>query len=420
MVYYELMFDVLDRLRDDLRVLTGDFDAAALDGNASRRVLATVVEIERLMGAIKLAAVKRLDETGAWASGSHRSLGAFVATVAGTSVGAANAMAETAAALDHLPVIAAAMSDGRLSAEQLREVTTAGAVAPHRQAHLLETAATSGLRGLKEEAQRVIAAADPDGHERRHARAHAERSVTTWIQGAVGHLKLETTVDDLARVKAALDPEARRVFRTARKDGRRESFAAYAADALSNLVTRTGTRRSKDRNVTMHLCVDVDALRRGRTLDGERCEIPGVGSVPVSVARAYLTDAFLTIVIAKGKDIVSVTHPGRYIAAELRTAFAVAGLECTNVDCDNRGYLEIDHDHDYASGGPTNIKNLGPLCWPCHRKKSAGWKLGPTLPNGKRSLEPPGASQRAGTKPAQKARGDRSVRGERSERVGAQ
>src|SRR5204862_2665103 len=98
------MFDMLDQLRDEVRDFARCFDAAALDGNASRRGLAAAIEIEHLMVGIKLAMVKRLEETGGWGNGSHRSLGAFVAAVAGTSVGAANALAETAAAVAQLPV----------------------------------------------------------------------------------------------------------------------------------------------------------------------------------------------------------------------------------------------------------------------------------------------------------------------------
>src|SRR5689334_17856226 len=116
-VSMQVMDDMLDRLRDDLRDFARDFDVAALDGNAARRGLATVVEMQRLLVGIELAIVRRLDQTGAWASGSHRSLGAFVATVAGTSVGAANSLAETARAVAQLPAVAAAVREGRLSAE---------------------------------------------------------------------------------------------------------------------------------------------------------------------------------------------------------------------------------------------------------------------------------------------------------------
>jgi len=129
-------------------------------------------------------------------------------------------------------------------------------------------------------------------------------------------------------------------------------------------------------------------------LDGAHPYFPGEGApilrgTEVVEEREYLTDAFLTVVIKDAKDIASITHVGRYIPTELRTAFIVAGLECCNEDCNNRVYLEMDHDHDHALGGPTNFDNLGPLCYPCHVKKNKGFILGPRQANGKRSLTPP-------------------------------
>ena len=54
----------------------------------------------------------------------------------------------------------------------------------------------------------------------------------------------------------------------------------------------------------------------------------------------------------------------------------VSGRECDIDGCNLRGYLERDHTHDYAKGGPTAFWNLGWLCYVHHRLKSAGWELG--------------------------------------------
>ena len=67
---------------------------------------------------------------------------------------------------------------------------------------------------------------------------------------------------------------------------------------------------------TVHLVIDHAALVRGNTIDGERCEIPGVGPVNVEHARdLVLGDAFLTAVIQKGRDIATVAHLGSTQAA---------------------------------------------------------------------------------------------------------
>jgi 5-methylcytosine-specific restriction endonuclease McrA len=72
------------------------------------------------------------------------------------------------------------------------------------------------------------------------------------------------------------------------------------------------------------------------------------------------------------------------------TALLVSGRECDIEGCNNRGYLERDHIHDHAQGGPTSFANLGWLCYLHHRLKSSGWQLGPRDPTtGKRTLRAP-------------------------------
>ena len=131
---------------------------------------------------------------------------------------------------------------------------------------------------------------------------------------------------------------------------------------------------------------------RGGAVDGEVCEIPGVGPVDVSWVRDLIGSAFLTAVIKRGKDLLTVAHLGRHIPAEIRTALLVSGRECDVEGCHQRGYLERDHAHDYAKGGPTSFANLGWLCYLHHRLKSSGWQLGRRDPvTRKRTLRAPPA-----------------------------
>ncbi len=81
------------------------------------------------------------------------------------------------------------------------------------------------------------------------------------------------------------------------------------------------------------MLVDHEALVRGHALDGETCEIPGVGPVSVEWVRKLLGTAFVTAIIKKGEDITTVAHFGRHIPAELRTAMIVSGRECSIEGC---------------------------------------------------------------------------------------
>jgi hypothetical protein len=147
----------------------------------------------------------------------------------------------------------------------------------------------------------------------------------------------------------------------------------------------TGTRP------TVHIVVDHEVLIRGSALAGERCEIPGVGPVNAMWVRGILGQAFVTAVIKRGIDITTVSHFGRHINAELRTALIVGGHECVVERCQARGYLEIDHQEiDHARHGPTALWNLGLVCPQHHDLKSRGWTLSPPNPaTGKRRLQPP-------------------------------
>ena len=143
-------------------------------------------------------------------------------------------------------------------------------------------------------------------------------------------------------------------------------------------------------DATVHVVIDHGALMRGGPVAGEVCEIPGVGPVDVSWVKELMGSAFLTAVIKKGKDITTVAHLGRHVPAEVMTALIVNGRECCVEGCYNRGYLEIDHRHEYAKGGPTSYRNLGYFCSGDHDKKTKGWILGePNSITGKRTLTPP-------------------------------
>ena len=119
----------------------------------------------------------------------------------------------------------------------------------------------------------------------------------------------------------------------------------------------------------MNVRVDFPALVRGRTEPGEVCEITGVGPVPVAVVSQMLDDAILRVVVVDGADVVSVSHPGRFVGARLRTAVEELFPECAISGCHVTAHLEIDHNLPVEAGGPTALWNLDRLCRHHHRHK---------------------------------------------------
>ena len=151
--------------------------------------------------------------------------------------------------------------------------------------------------------------------------------------------------------------------------------AILGADTLgAGTGTDTGTAGSDEETsgplspglpppASVHLRVDLAALRRGSIEGDERCELPGVGPVPIETARSLLGDAILHLVITKGTDIASVTYLGRTIRAPLEQALIARDETCVVPGCDVRQGLQIDHRIiPVVEGGPTALWNLARLC----------------------------------------------------------
>jgi hypothetical protein len=222
----------------------------------------------------------------------------------------------------------------------------------------------------------------------RRERLHKQRSfrIGTDAEGMVsGSFRLTPEIG--GQVKAKFDAAVQKIFRD-HKSGDHEPHETYAADAFAAFVLDGAGGKPK---TTVHVVIDHGALMRGGPVEGEVCEIPGVGPVDVAWVKEILGESFLTAVIKNGKDISTVAHLGRHVPAEVMTALIVNGRECCVEGCYNRGYLERDHRHEYVKGGPTSYANLGYFCFGDHDKKTKGWILGEANPiTGKRTLtEPP-------------------------------
>jgi hypothetical protein len=279
-----------------------------------------------------------------------------------------------------------------LSSRHAELIANTATLHPEAETKLL-AAAELGTKALEDACHQARATGEDAAM--RAKRQHESRRFRIWTadDGMVeGNFRLTPEIG--GQVKAVIDAGTQKTFRD-RRSGEHEPHEAYAADVFAERMLSTGTGKTVKANV--HVVIDHGALVRGNPIDGERCEIPGVGSVNVEWVRELLGSAFLTAVIKKGRDIMTVAHLGRHVPAELRTAMIVGGRECDVEGCHCRSYLELDHSEiDFAAGGPTAWWNLTWLCWKHHRRKSSGWILGPRNPQtGKRPLRPPGEQSSA-------------------------
>jgi len=358
------------------------------------KVFAAFLEIERAAVAGKTMFARRAAESGEWRRQGYRNPESWVAQTTGSGLGEARNLMETAERLVSLPATSAALRRGELSAQQLQQIAATAAEKPSAEEELIAVAGRSGLKGLKDECRRVKARAMGESEARvRYEEIRKNRSLIMWTDSdGVGRVEARLTPDGLGRLMAGIQSEANAIFAEARKSGQRESPAAYAADALIAFVTGTnltgrsasascsgadgdggGGSRWPRPSTTMHLRVDVAALRRGELEDGEVCEIPGVGPVPLATATNAIGEAVLRVIVTDGVDVKAVANMKRAIPARLRTALIERDPTCVVPGCHVARGLENDHYQiDFIKDGPTEMWNLCRLCHWHHLLKTHG------------------------------------------------
>lgn len=397
-----MTLQTLKRVADDLRSLLADLDPDRLSGTDAARLLDGFAEIEKLASGGKLLAARRVESSNVWRRNGHRSAAAHVAEATGTALGPAINSLNTARQLQSLPTAEEAVRSGRLSEAQAREIAEAARLRPEAEGELVEAASRQPLSVLKVRCRRIKAT----GRDQLQAyvAVHRARYLRNWTESDGGvRFDAKLTPDEGARLIAVVRAETDRLAATARRTGSDEPRRALSADALVRLADRgsrpdphpdrEGSRSDEAPSAMVHVRVDHAALIRGSVEVGEVCEIPGVGPIPVEVARRLAVDSILSVLLTEGVDVATVAHAGRTIPASIKRALCERDPICVVPGCGEREGLEIDHVKPFAQGGLASLANLARLCHWHHYLKTHhrctlehtddGWRW--TLPDGARS-----------------------------------
>ena len=378
------MFDRLDQLTTELEACFASMEVDCFDAARAARLVSSGERVRRLGDAIRTIAVGQVERTNGWKGQGAKSISEWLATETDCARYEAQSVVVLANQLQHLPVTQAALRSGTLSGTQAVEVARGAIVAPNTETQLLNLAKHATVRDLRDATSRVVAAATDEAE--RHRQVHKSRYLKSWTDtDGSFNLKARMTVANGALVMAALKPMQEEIFKQARKSGAHERPEAYAADALMALCEKASasdsgagasvTKTSRP-NAVMHIRVDIDALKRGRTEHGEICEIAGVGPIPVATATEYLGEAFLKLLVMDGTEIRTIAHMGRAIPAKLRSAVEERDRVCQVPTCDMTMGLEIDHIVPFAEGGAASLENLVRLCKRHHLLKTHdGYRL---------------------------------------------
>jgi hypothetical protein len=204
----------------------------------------------------------------------------------------------------------------------------------------------------------------------------------------------------IARVDNAVRHRCDRLFRDARREGRREPGDAYAFDAAVELLTSAPTDAKpvpQGADAKIIVRVDLPALIRGRPIEGEVCEIAGCGPIPVSVVKEWMHDAFLAAVVTDGTEIGKVVHFGRKFKSMQKTVLQWQDPVCARLGCSNRLGLEYDHFEDWALTHTTRTTAGKRFCHDCHALKTAGWTVSEPDADGQCTFAPPPSATARGT-----------------------
>lgn len=370
-----------------VRGFLADCEPEAYSSDDAARVVTWAVELERQAQAVKLLFFEAASQSLAWVEAGCSSPEQWLAQLSKAPLGEAISTAEASKALQELPGTKDAVRDGKLSSDQVREITRAASTDPSTEAELLELAGTESLKGLKDRARQLRAASASRRDEaERYQDIERRRFIRFWTdpEGAAC-FQGRCVPDKGARLRAALEAEADCIFQATRAEGRRESPEAYLLDALLSLVgvgsaterTQKGGRpRGHDQVLVL---VDADALQRGHVRRGERCEIAGAGPVPVAVARRIADGgADLWAIFEKATDIQRVHHVGRAIPKAMQVSLLVRdGRRCQVPDCSVTHNLEAHHWREpYAVAGTTSLDNLVLVCSRHHDLITyGGWSM---------------------------------------------
>lgn len=354
---------------DEIESFVAGFDFDVLHGEDAKRLVGVFARGQRLCGAGKALAARRVAATGAHHGDGEKSMARWLAAQSGTSTGDAERQLRTAEQLEALPATAGAYRSGELSDEQAEHVASAATADPSSEGRLLASARSDPVARLARKAREAKAAAAGDRALAERDRIHQSRFLRTWVarDGAFeGRFRL--TADAGAILATALEDQHDRAFQAARRDGGRCSFEQLEADALVGLAEAAlrpvDGGGSPGPGAMVIFRVDYQAYLRGFTVAGETCEADRTGPVPVQTVRKAASDAVLRAVLLDkdGETIRDVSHIGRTIPSRLRTALCERDRTCVVPGCVADRHLEIHHLDPIGEGGPTSLANTCRIC----------------------------------------------------------
>lgn len=380
----------------DLDALLAGIDPRALTGSQLVDLIAArqrrvCFEQAQLLLAVRELAYSPADAAGATSAVRDTSQDPYARmelafALAWTEYKAADLVSTALSTVDKTPAMLAAMLAGQADLDKARMVADelADVEDPEQAraivARLLPELDRCTTAQLRVRARRLVLTVNPDLVRQRHAKAVQQRSVSHQEYGngtaslSAWYLPKDKAaaawehIDAIARAtRTGGDPAGRGIDQI-----RADVFADLLAGVDPNLA---GAATPAARKGVIHLSIGLTTLA---CVDDEPGEIAGFGPVPADLARQIATQLATTAdwryaVIDDNGDLAAEGRL-RYRPTAAQTAFIrTRDRTCRAPGCRKPAMnCHIDHNLDWAHGGPTLIANLCNLCAAHHGGKHKG------------------------------------------------
>jgi hypothetical protein len=212
---------------------------------------------------------------------------------------------------------------------------------------------------------------------REEANASAEQRELWWHWGSDGSLVVS------GRLSAEQGMEFLRALETSRTQIRAEARAEDEqggsaepradspptnADALGRIAESylgRGPTPGKGAE-SHHVIVNIDAGALSRDGPG-RSQLADGPAIAPEVARRLGCDASLSVIVKRGRKVLSVGRKTRAIPAQIDRALRERDQGCRFPGCERTRFVDAHHVRHWAHGGETSLDNLVLLCRDHHR-----------------------------------------------------
>jgi hypothetical protein len=371
--------------------------------SVSRRTEALVASVAQHHRAISahqsqlLAAVVELDRRRAWRVDGATSMVAWLVQRCGVSAATAREWVTAASKLPALPKIADALSQGKLSFDQVKPLVEVAK--PETDAHLAEQATHWSAKQVRELAQATKNQSDERStgfYARRFLRFDDRRRTLTGTLPEDHYAVVKSSL--IARAGSLGHGRARAPFDQRMADAlvavcRGDAEQPHSRPGRDAAEKQAGGARRNRPTVVVHADMGFLAGAEGGA------ELDVLGPLSREVARRLACDAKV-LVSADGPDgrSLNLGRTRRDPSDAQRLEIRRRDKGCRFPGCTHTEFTDVHHVRHWIDGGPTNLDNLVELCDHHHRcVHEMGWKMAGNAnveltfesPTGRRSASTP-------------------------------